>query len=29
LGNNRVWENEYYVGTFSEYDAATVRRLAD
>jgi REP element-mobilizing transposase RayT len=29
LGRNRVWEDEYYVGTFSEYGADVVNRLAD
>jgi len=29
LGRNRVWEDEYYVGTFSEYALDSVRRLAD
>lgn len=28
LGRNRVWEDAYYVGTFSEYDVKAVRRLA-
>jgi len=29
LGRNRVWEDEYYVGTFSEYGTDVVRRLSD
>jgi REP element-mobilizing transposase RayT len=29
LGRNRVWEDGYYVGTFSEYGADVVRALAD
>jgi len=29
LGRNRIWEDGYYVGTFSEYDLNAVRRLAD
>jgi len=28
LGQNRVWQDGYYVGTFSEYDMGVVRRLA-
>jgi REP element-mobilizing transposase RayT len=28
LGRNRIWGDECYVGTFSEYDLATVQRLA-
>jgi len=28
LGQNRVWEDEYYVGTFSEYDMGAIRRAA-
>lgn len=28
LGRNRIWKDEYYVGTFSEYDVDTLRRVA-
>lgn len=29
LGQNRVWQDGYYVGTFSEYDLKVLRRLAE
>lgn len=29
MGQNRIWQNGCYVGTFSEYDMRVVRRLAD
>ena len=29
LGRNRVWEDEYYVGTFSEYGVDVVKQLSD
>jgi REP element-mobilizing transposase RayT len=29
LGQNRVWEDGYYVGTFSEYGLGAVRKRAD
>ncbi len=29
LGRNRVWQDGYYVGTFSEYGMDVIRRLAD
>ena len=29
LGRNRIWDDRYYVGTFSEYGADVVRELSD
>ncbi len=29
LGRNRIWADEYYVGTFSEYSADIIRKLSD
>ena len=29
LGQNRVWQDAYYVGTFSEYDMNAVRLMAE